>query len=49
MGKKANQQAEEKLGRKAYEAALAPMQLELAQMSRWLAHHQSWSPEVGLP
>jgi polyphosphate kinase 2 len=39
MGKKANQQAEEKLGRKAYEAALAPMQLELAQMSRWLAHH----------
>ena len=29
----------DKLGRKDYEAALAPMQLELAQMSRWLAHH----------
>ena len=28
-----------KLSRKDYEAALEPMQLELAQMSRWLAHH----------
>ncbi len=30
----------EKLSRKAYEAALEPMRLELVQMSRWLAHHQ---------
>jgi polyphosphate kinase 2 len=29
----------QKLARKDYEAALEPMQLELAQMSRWLAHH----------
>lgn len=28
-----------RLSRKAYEAALEPMQLELVQMSRWLAHH----------
>jgi len=38
MGKTAKQ-ANEKLSRKDYEAALEPMQLELAQMSRWLAHH----------
>ncbi|WP_298013011.1 polyphosphate kinase 2 [uncultured Aquabacterium sp.] len=30
----------ERLSKKAYEAALEPMQLELVQMSRWLAHHQ---------
>jgi len=38
MGKTAKQ-ANEKLSPKDYEAALEPMQLELAQMSRWLAHH----------
>jgi len=36
---KSNNHGDAKLGRKAYEAALEPMQLELAQMSRWLAHH----------
>ena len=45
MGKKSGRQQDGKasggkLGRKEYEAALAPMQLELAQMSRWLAHCQ---------
>ena len=30
---------QERLSRKAYEAALEPMRLELVQMSRWLAHH----------
>jgi polyphosphate kinase 2 len=39
MSKESNRTSSEKLGRKAYEAALEPMQLELAQMSRWLAHH----------
>jgi polyphosphate kinase 2 len=29
----------DKLSKKAYEAALEPMQLELVQLSRWLAHH----------
>jgi len=29
----------DKLSKKAYEAALAPMQLELVQLSRWLTHH----------
>ena len=43
MGKKSGRsqngkKSGEKLGRKEYEAALEPMQLELAQMSRWLAH-----------
>ena len=43
MGKKSGRSPNgkkggEKLGRKEYEAALEPMQLELAQMSRWLAH-----------
>ena len=43
MGKKSGRSQNgkkggEKLGRKEYEAALEPMQLELAQMSRWLAH-----------
>ena len=36
---KGEKNGSDKLGRKDYEAALAPMQLELAQMSRWLAHH----------
>jgi len=42
MGKKQapeHADRENRLGRKEYEAALEPMQLELAQMSRWLAHH----------
>ena len=41
MSKKSNRAPSAKtprLARKAYEAALEPMQLELAQMSRWLAH-----------
>ena len=43
MGKKSGRSQNgrkdgEKLGRKEYEAALEAMQLELAQMSRWLAH-----------
>ena len=42
MGKKQapeHADRDSRLGRKEYEAALEPMQLELAQMSRWLAHH----------
>jgi len=39
MGKKSGKaQGGENLGGRAYEAARGPRQLELAQMSRWLAH-----------
>ena len=38
MSKKPRQTTQERVSRKDYEAALAPMQLELVQLSRWLAH-----------